>query len=99
MSHMLMCQKVKGVLTILTGKNCVLLNSVQECCLAASDIFHMLTHSIKLLHIPLSRIRERRCLKKVIHQIDIKKEWLFLSACFAAKFGLVFVLTLEDAFS
>ena len=33
-------------------------------CLAASDIFHMLTHSIKFLHIPLSRIKERRCLKK-----------------------------------
>ena len=94
-----MCQKVKGVLTILTGKNCVLLNSVQECCLAASDIFHMLTHSIKFLHIPLSRIIECRCLKKVIHKIDSKNEWLFLSAGFNAKFGLAFVLTLENAFS
>ena len=26
-------------------------------------------------------------------------EWLLLSASFAAKFGLVFVLTLENAFS
>ena len=66
--------------------------------LTASDIFHVLTHSVKFLHIPLSRMKERRCLKKVIHQIDSKKEWLLLSAGFTAKFGLCFVLILEDAF-
>ena len=32
-----------------------------------------------------------RCLKNVIHEIDSKTEWLFLSARFAAKFGLNFV--------
>ena len=35
----------------------------------------------------------------VIHQIDTKNEWLLLPARFTAKFGLVFVLALENAFS
>ena len=39
--------------------------------------------------------KEYRCLKNVIHQIDSKNEWLLLPP----KFGLVFVLTLENAFS
>ena len=38
-------------------------------------------------------------MKEVIHQIDSKNEWLLLSAGFAGKFGLVFVLTLGNAFS
>ena len=39
-------------------------------------------------------------MKKVIHQIlDSKNEWLLLPASFTAKIGLVFVLTLENAFS
>ena len=37
--------------------------------------------------------------ENVIHQIDSKNEWLLLSASFTAKFELVFVLTLENAFS
>ena len=40
-----------------------------------------------------------RDLKTVIHQIDSKNGWLLLSARFTAKFRLVFVLTLESAFS
>ena len=40
-----------------------------------------------------------RCLKNVIHQIDSKYEWLLLQASFMATFVLVFVLTLENAFS
>ena len=35
----------------------------------------------------------------LIHQIDSKNGWLLLSANSTAKFGLVFVLTLENAFS
>ena len=50
-------------------------------------------------YIPLSRIRDNKSLKIVIHQIDSKSEWLLLSADFTAKFGLVFVLKLENAFS
>ena len=38
-------------------------------------------------------------LKNLIHQIDNKTKWLLFSASFTAKFGLVFVLTLENAFS
>ena len=45
----------------------------------------------------LSRTKEYRCLKNVIHQIDSKNEWLLLSASFTAEFGLVFVLTLGNA--
>ena len=33
----------------------------------------------------------------MIHQIDSKNKWLLLSARFTAKFGLIFVLTLENA--
>ena len=36
---------------------------------------------------------------QLIYQIDSKNEWLLLPAGFTAKFGLVFVLTLENAFS
>ena len=43
-------------------------------------------------------MKEYRCLKNMIHQVDSKKEWLLLSASFTAKFGLVFVLTLENTF-
>ena len=38
-------------------------------------------------------------MKNVIHQIDGKNEWLLLSASFTAKFVLIFVLALENAFS
>ena len=40
-----------------------------------------------------------RWLKNVVHQIESKNKWLLLLANFTAKFGLVFVLTLEKAFS
>ena len=46
-----------------------------------------------------SRLKEYRCLKNVVHQIVSKNKWLLLSASFTAKFRLVFVLTLENAFS
>ena len=48
-------------------------------------------HSIHVLRV--------RCLKNVIHQIDSKNEWFHLQASFTATFGLVFVLTLENAIS
>ena len=62
--------------------------------LAVSDLFDMFTQSIKfyIFHY------QYRCLKNVIHQIDSKNGWLLLSASFMAKFGLVFVLTLEKGF-
>ena len=63
--------------------------------LAASDLFDMFTQSIKFYTFHY----QYRCLKNVIHQIDSKNGWLFLSASFMGKFGLVFVLTLENAFS
>ena len=48
-------------------------------------LLNLFTQSIIL--IPLSY----RCLKNVIHQIDNKNEWLFLSVTFTAKYELVFV--------
>ena len=38
-------------------------------------------------------------MKNVIDQINSKNKWLVLSGSFTAKFGLDFVLTLENAFS
>ena len=63
--------------------------------LAAFDFFDMFTPSIK----SYTFYYQYRCLKNVIHQIDSKKGWLLLSASVTAKFGLVFVLTLENVFS
>ena len=62
--------------------------------LAASDLFDMFTQSVKFytFHYQYS------CLKNVIHQKDSKNGWLLLSTSLKAKFGLVFVLTLENAF-
>ena len=54
--------------------------------MAASDLFRMFTQSIKFY-------------TKVVHQMDRKNEWMLLSASFTVKFELVFVLTLEKAFS
>ena len=56
-------------------------------------------HNQFSLYVLLSRIKECRCLKKVIHQIDCKNEWLLVSASFTAQFVLIFVLTLEYASS
>ena len=63
--------------------------------LAASDLFHIFTQSIKFYTFHY----QYRCLKNMIYQIDSKNGWLLLSARFKAKFRLVFVLTLENAFS
>ena len=63
-------------------------------------IHHIITYKkVQMFDTSLSHIKEYRCLRNVIHQIDSKNEWLLLSASFTAKFGLVFVLTLENAFS
>ena len=63
--------------------------------LAASDLYDMFTQSIKFYYTLYYHV----CLKNVIHQIDSKNEWLLLPTRFTAKFGLDFVLTLENAFS
>ena len=56
------------ILTIVTGKNCVLLSIQQKNgCLAASDLFHVFTQSISSIY-SITRIKEYRCLKNGIHQ-------------------------------
>ena len=67
--------------------------------LAACGLFHLFTQSVKLHYTFYYHVLRVQCLKNVISQIDSKNEWLLLPACFTAKFGLVFVLTLENAFS
>ena len=62
--------------------------------LAASDLFDMFTQAIKFYTFHY----QYRCLKNVIHQTDSKDGWLLLTASFTAKFGLVYVLTLENVF-
>ena len=62
---------------------------------AASDHFDRFTQSIKFYTFRY----QYRCLKVVIYQMGSTNEWLLLSASFTAKFGLVFVLTLEITFS
>ena len=62
--------------------------------MATSDLFDVFTQSVKFYTFHY----QYGCLKNVIHQIDSKNGWLLFSASFTAKFGLVFVLTLEDAF-
>ena len=64
----------------------------------AASLFLTFLICLRSQYIRLSRISAYRCLKKVIHQIDSKNEWLLLSAGFTEKFGLVFVLTLEYPF-
>ena len=63
--------------------------------LAASDLFDIFAQSVKFY----TSHYQYRCWKNVIHQIDNKNGWLLLSASFTAKFGLVFVLTVEKDFS
>ena len=46
----------------------------------------------------ITRIKEYRCLKDGVLQIDRKNEWLLPSASSTAKVGLVFVLESENAF-
>ena len=63
--------------------------------LAASNLLDMFTRSIKFHTFHY----QYRCLNNMIHRIGSKNRWLLLSASFTAKFRLVFVLTLENAFS
>ena len=64
--------------------------------MAASDLFHLFTQSIKFytFNYPVLRLQ---LFEKCDSQIDSKNEWLLLSASFTAKFGLVLVLTRENA--
>ena len=84
-------------LTILTEKNCVQFSARMAAWLLLT-FFICLYNQSSSIHF-ITRIKEYRCLKNLIHQIEGKNEWLLPSANFTAKFGLVFVLTLEDAFS
>ena len=79
--------QIKAVLYTVQDKNC---------CLAASNLLHMFTQLSSIYSII---VKKYRCLKNVNHQIGNKNEWLLFSESFMAKFGLVFVLPLENTFS
>ena len=66
--------------------------------MAASDLFHIFTQSAQLytFHYHISKYR---CLKNVIRQIDSKMNGCSCQQGLRNDFGLVFVLTLENAFS
>ena len=83
---------------ILTGKIQYFstIHSFQEWLLAT---FFICLHNQLSSVNSITRIKKERCLKNGIHQIDSKNELLLLSESFTAKFGLVFVLTVENAFS
>ena len=76
-------------------------------CLAASDLFHMFTQSIKFhtFHYPVLKSTDVwkmwliKSWRYNTDQIDSQNEWLLLLASFTAKFGFVFVLTLENVYS
>ena len=61
--------------------------------------FICLHNLLSSMHSIITYYKDYRCLKNVITQIDSKNELLLLSASFTGKFGLVFVLTLENALS
>ena len=85
-------------LSILSRKNCVLLNS--RMVVWPLLIFFICLHDqLSSIYVLLSRIKEYGCLKYWIYKIDSKNEWLLLSASFTAKFGFVFVLTQKNPFS
>ena len=86
-------------LTVLTGKTVFYSVQYKNGWLAASDLFHVFTQSIKFYYTLYYTYKECRCLENVIHQIDSKNEWLLLPVSVMAKFGMVFVLTLKNAFS
>ena len=78
--------------TILPGKNCVLLNSVQE--FIEIEAWLLLTFFIKFYALYCQILKNT----KVVLQLD-RKTWLLLSPIFTTKFVFVFVLTQENAFS
>ena len=94
----LSCNVSNLALTMLTGKSCVLFSLVQEWPLGWFWTFSYVYTNNLVPCIPLLRIKEYKMFENVIHPVDNKNKWLLLSASFTAKFGLVFVLTLENAF-
>ena len=67
--------------------------------LAATAFLICLNNQLSSIIHSITTYQVYRCLKTVIHQIDSKNKWLLLAASFTAKYGLVFVLTLENVFS
>ena len=78
-------------------ENGVLLIQHKNGCLAASDLFHVFTQSVKFytFHYYVFKSTD---VSKTIPQADSKNEWLLFSASFTSKFGLVFVLTRKTFF-
>ena len=64
---------------------------------AASDL--LFTESIKFYYTLCYHALRVQMFEKCDYQIDRKNEWLLLPARLTAKFELIFVLALENAFS
>ena len=88
----------ESFLTIPTWKTCALLNLVQK----FNEIqgwlllmfFICLHNQLSSFNSIIVQMSEKR-----VHQIESKNEWLLFSVTFTAKLELVFVLTVESAFS
>ena len=89
---------VQAVSKILSGENCILLKSVQEVIDMEALLLLTFANLPTINKFYLSHIKDYKCLKKVIHQIDSKNEPLLLLASFTAKFELILVLRQEKGF-
>ena len=90
-------------LTILTGKTVFLSTQYKNLLKQKLLTFFLCLRNqlIRCLYVLLSHIKEYRCLKNVIHQID-RNEWLLLSAfqkSLRQNIEYAFGLTQENAFS
>ena len=85
-------------LTILRKKLCFTQFSTRKAPCLLLIFFICLHNQLSSIH-SIMTFKEYRCLRKVIHQIYNKNEWLLLSARFTTELELAFVLTLEKTFS
>ena len=86
--------------TKLTGKNCFIQFITRMVGWLLLSFLICLHKQISSIIHPLAHIKSIDVwMKNVNHQIDSRNEWLLLQAGLMAKFGLVFVFTLEKDFS
>ena len=86
-----------NVLTILTGKNFFTQFNTSFAAWLILTFSICLHNQLSSIHL-LPHMKEYRCLKKVIHQIDSNYEWLLLLASFCGKIWVCFCLDTGKCF-
>ena len=86
-------------LRILTSKNCVLLSSIQKWLLGCFWLFSYAYTVNQVLYIPLSRFKITDVWKMWFIKYTVKMNDSSFRQVLREKSGLIFVLTLESAFS